>query len=159
MRSPCFKVVAVMACLALGAPRLLAGEPVPFPKVSSLLKQHCSKCHDSTVGKPKGDLRIDKLDPDLVRGKDGDHWQEVLNRLNFGDMPPKEEPQLGKEERELITGWIVREMRRAALTRNPATHFRRLTRREYERTIQDLLGIGIEFGARLPEDEIGRAHV
>ena len=152
MRSPCFKFVAVMACLALGAPRLLAGEPVPFPKVSSLLKQHCSKCHDSTVGKPKGDLRIDKLDPDLVRGKDGDHWQEVLNRLNFGDMPPKEEPQLGKEERELITGWIVREMRRAALTKNPATHFRRLTRREYERTMQDLLGIGIEFGARLPED-------
>lgn len=43
-------------------------------------------------------------------------------------------------------------MRRAALTKNTITQFRRLTRREYERTMQDLLGVGIEFGRRLPED-------
>lgn len=131
---------------------IIAAEPIPFTKVSPILKQHCSKCHDSSGVKPKGGLRIDKLDPDLTKGKDGDHWQEVLNRINFGDMPPKDEPKLGNADREMITGWIVQEMRRAALTRNPITHFRRLTRREYERTMQDLLGIGIEFGRRLPED-------
>ena len=152
MRSACFKVVAMVACLLALAPILLASEPIPFSKVAPLLKQHCGKCHDSMIGKPKGDLKIDKLDADLVRGKDGDHWQEVLNRLNFGDMPPKDEPQLAKADRDLIAGWIVQEMRRAALTKNQATHFRRLTRREYERTMQDLLGLGIEFGKRLPED-------
>jgi len=46
---------------------------------------------------------------------------EVLNRLNFGDMPPKEEPQIGNADRELITGWIVQEMRRDTLTKLPTT--------------------------------------
>ncbi|MCE2727644.1 MAG: DUF1592 domain-containing protein, partial [Planctomycetaceae bacterium] len=39
--------------------------------------------------------------------------------------------------------------------RNPPAHFRRLTRLEYERTMQDLLGLPLAFGSRLPED--GRA--
>lgn len=140
-------VVGVLSGLPLHA-----AEPIPFAKVAPLFKTHCQKCHDSNDPKPKGGLRIDRLNPDLIQGKDGDHWQEVLNRLNFGDMPPKESPPLAKADRELMTGWIVQELRRAALTKNPITHFRRLTRKEYERTLQDLLGLNIEFGRRLPED-------
>jgi mono/diheme cytochrome c family protein len=131
---------------------LFAAEPIPYDKVAPVLKQHCGKCHGSDIAKPKGELRIDKLNPDLIKGKDGDHWQEVLNRLNFGDMPPKDSPRIAKAEHDLITGWIVQEMRRAALTKNPATQFRRLTRREYERTMQELFGLSIEFGSRLPDD-------
>ncbi len=145
-------VSLMLAAMSATAQSPHAAEPIPFAKVSVLLKQHCQKCHGLTDNKPKGELRIDKLNPDLIQGNDGDHWQEVLNRLNFGDMPPQDEPPLAKAERELITGWIVQEMRRAALTKNPATHFRRLTRREYQRTMQDLLGLSIEFASRLPED-------
>lgn len=152
MQSVSFKFCSMLVLWGASWSSLRAAEPIPFAKVAPLLKQHCLNCHGSTVDKPKGELRIDKLNPDLVQGKDGEHWQEVLNRLNFGDMPPKDEPQLAEADRQLITGWIVQEMRRAALTKNPATHFRRLTRREYERTMQDLLGLGIEFGSRLPED-------
>ncbi len=152
-----FSFCGVLALCGASLQVLLAAEPIPFSKVAPLLKQHCGKCHGSDVQKPKGDkpkseLRIDKLNPDLIQGQDGEQWQEVLNRLNFGDMPPKEEPQLAAAERDLITGWIVQEKRRAALTKNPAAHFRRLTRREYERTMQDLLGLSIEFSSRLPED-------
>lgn len=152
MQSVSFKFCSMLVLWGASLSSLRAAEPISFAKVTPLLKQHCLNCHGSTVDKPQGELRIDKLNPDLVQGKDGEHWQEVLNRLNFGDMPPKDEPQLAGADRELITGWIVQEMRRAALTRNPVTHFRRLTRREYERTMQDLLGLGIEFGSRLPED-------
>jgi len=152
MQSLHFKICTLLILCVMGGSSLNAAEPIPFTKVAPLIKQHCSKCHDSSVVKPKGNLKIDKLNIDLVQGKDGDQWQEVLNRLNFGDMPPKEEPQIGNTDREMITGWIVQEMRRAALTKNTITQFRRLTRREYERTMQDLLGVGIEFGRRLPED-------
>ncbi len=144
--------LAMVLFIAAYSPTVRAAEPIPLARVAPLLKQHCSKCHDSSAVKPKGGLKIDKLNTDLLKGKDIDHWQEVLNRLNFGDMPPKEEPQIGNADRELIAGWIVQEMRRAALTKNPITHFRRLTRREYEQTMQDLLGFGIDFGRRLPED-------
>lgn len=152
MRRAIFVIWAMLIPCLTGGDSVLAAEPILFGKVAPLLKKHCQKCHDSTVEQAKSDLRLDKLDPDLVQGRDGEHWQEVLNRLNFGDMPPKDEPPLAEADRELITGWIVQEMRRASLTKNPATHFRRLTRREYERTMQELLGLGIEFGARLPED-------
>lgn len=139
---------------ARGAYRLAttgrADEPILFSKVAPIFKQHCHRCH--AVKKPKGDLRIDTLDPDLIQGDDRDRWREVLDRLHFGDMPPENEPALPPADRDLLTSWIVQEQRRAARAANPATQFRRLTRREYQRTMQDLLGLPIEFGARLPED-------
>src|SRR5262245_12047156 len=134
---------------------LRAGELVPFERVAPLFKEYCHKCHG--IEKAKGKLRIDRLDPDFVKGNDGDHWRDVLDRLNFGDMPPAKEPALKKEDRELMTAWLTQEFRRAGLAKNQATHFRRLTRREYERTLQDLLGLPIEFGNRLPEDGRSKA--
>lgn len=127
-----------------------ADETIAFSRVAPIFKKHCHGCHGPA--KAKGKLRIDTLNPDLVVGKDGDHWREVLDRLNFGDMPPKSEPPLAMKDRELLTSWLVQERRRAALAGNPTTHFRRLTRREYERSMQDLLGLKIGFGGRLPED-------
>ncbi len=144
-------ISAFVALLAWVCPASIqADEAVPFTRVEPLFQKHCFGCHG--VEKPKGDLRIDKLDPDLIKGKDGDHWRDVMDRLNFGDMPPAKGPALQKENRELMTAWIAQERRRAALARNQDTHFRRLTRKEYERTMQDLFGLPIEFGAKLPED-------
>src|SRR5262249_25034200 len=126
---------------------------VPYAAMKPVLKKPCYSCPG--IAKPKGDLRIDMLDPDLVKGNDGSHWRDVFDRLTFGDMPPATAPALAREDRDLMAAWIAQERRRAALAKNQATHFRRLTRREYERTMQDLLGLPIEFGSRLPED--GRA--
>ena len=127
-----------------------AQEPIPHDKAAAILQKHCHGCHGAA--KSKGDLRLDKLNPDLTNGNDADHWREVLDRLNFGDMPPESEPPLAAADRELLTGWLVQEQRRASLSKNEATHFRRLTRREYERTMQDLLALPLPFGAKLPED-------
>jgi mono/diheme cytochrome c family protein len=136
--------------VAIGPTPLRADEAIPFARVVPLFQKHCYGCHGTE--KAKGKLRIDKLNPDLVKGNDGDHWREVHDRLNFGDMPPAKEPALKKEDRDLMTAWLTQERRRASLAKNQETHFRRLTRREYERTMQDLLGLPIEFGSRLPED-------
>lgn len=147
-------LIAFAGCLlGTGTAMLRADENIPFARVAPLFQQHCHRCHGTEQA--KGKLRIDKLNPDFVKGTDGDHWRDVLDRLNFGDMPPAKEPPLKKEERDLLTSWLTQEHRRAALAKNQAIHFRRLTRREYERTMQDLLGLPIEFGSRLPED--GRA--
>src|SRR5436853_5511091 len=152
LRRPAWMLV--VATLLAATTSLRADEDIPFARVAPLFQKHCHGCHGPD--KAKGKLRIDRLNPDFVKGSDGDHWRDVLDRLNFGDMPPAKEPPLRKEDRDLMTGWLTQEHRRAALARNQATHFRRLTRREYERTLQDLLGLPIDFGARLPED--GRAR-
>src|SRR5580692_287744 len=128
-------LLAILLLVGGRAPLVGADEAVPFARVAPLFQKHCYGCHGSE--KAKGKLRIDKLNPDLVNGKDGDHWREIHDRLNFGDMPPATEPALKKEDRELMTAWLAQERRRAALAKNQATHFRRLTRYEYERTMQD----------------------
>lgn len=127
-----------------------AGDLIPFAQASPVLQKHCYSCHG--VDKPKGDFRIDRLDPDLIKGNDGGHWRKVLDRLNFGDMPPETEQPLAAEDRELLTQWLVQERRRAARANNSTAHFRRLTRREYELTMQELLGLPLQFGGKLPED-------
>ena len=152
---PAYRLGTVFVLAALlagtGSTPVRSDEPtIPFARVAPILQKHCQSCHGPA--KAKGDLRLDKLDPDMVKGSDGDRWREVHDRLNVGDMPPKDAPALKKEDRELLTNWLVQERRRAALAKNPAAHFRRLTRREYERTMQDLLGLQIDFGNRLPED-------
>lgn len=76
--------VALLAGMQPAA--LRADEVIPFARVAPLFQKHCYKCHG--IEKAKGKLRIDKLDADFVKGKDGDHWRDVLDRLNFGDMPP-----------------------------------------------------------------------
>ena len=143
-----FPIAALLA--GVGPAVVRADEAVAFAQVAPLFQMHCYRCHGTA--KPKGDLRIDKLDPDLVKGGDANHWRDVMDRLVFGDMPPAKEPVLRKEDRELMTAWIAQERRRAALAKNQVTYFRRLTRLEYERTLQDLLGLPIEFGTKLPED-------
>ena len=144
-------IFAFAALLAGFAPAALrADESIPFARVESLFRKHCYSCHG--IEKPKGEFRIDKLDPDFGKGIDDDRWLAVMDRLKFGDMPPETEPVLDKEERDLMMSWIALGRRQADLPQHQAPTFRRLTRREYERTMQDLLGLPIEFGTRLPED-------
>ena len=144
-------IIAFVGLLAGLRPAVLrADESVPFARVESLFRKHCYSCHG--IEKPKGELRIDKLDPDIVKGNDRDHWLDVMDRLEFGDMPPETAPALKKEDRELMMAWIAQGRRQADLAKRQVPIFRRLTRREYERTMQDLLGLPIEFGTRLPED-------
>src|SRR5262245_18635551 len=121
-----FASVALLAGFRSAA--LHADESIPFARVPPLFQKHCYSCHG--IEKPKGKLRLDKLYPDLVKGKDGDHWLVVKDRLEFGDMPPEEEPALREEDRELMTAWIAQGHRQAELTKSRAPSFRRLTRRE-----------------------------
>ena len=83
---------------------LCADDSIPFARVQALFQKHCCACHG--IEKPKGKLRIDKLDPDFVEGNDGDDWLVVMDRLEFGDMPPESAPALPKESRELMIAWI-----------------------------------------------------
>src|SRR5262245_16911241 len=143
-------VAFVALCAALSPAFLQADESVPFSRVEPPFRTHCYACHG--VEKPKGELRIDKLDPDVANGSDLDHWLDVIDRLAFGDMPPEAAPALKMEDRELMMAWIAQGRRQSGLLEHKVPIFRRLTRREYERTMQDLLGLPIEFGTRLPED-------
>ena len=121
--------------------------------VQPILLNACLKCHSGE--KPKGDFRIDNLDPDLEKGKDADKWEDLLNQMQTGAMPPKSEKPLGKADRELVTTWLQNEMKRATELKASTGGrgvIRRLTRYEYNYTIQDLLELPLNVTKTMPED-------
>ena len=94
----------------------------------------------------------------MITGPDADHWHEVLNQINEGTMPPEGEPQLSEQELASATGWLEAELKKAADQRNSTGGrqlMRRMSRYEYQYTLQDLLGIALDYSASVPGDFSG----
>ncbi|TWU01000.1 DUF1592 domain-containing protein [Stieleria varia] len=108
----------------------------------SFLNTHCLRCHGPE--KVERDLRIDQLSRDFKVGADSHLWAEIVERINAGEMPPAEEPQPTEDEIASVVTQLdarIREGRAARMaTRPPVAHYR-LSRREYQNTVYDLLGV------------------
>lgn len=147
-----FVFFALFASATLGR----AATTVPDKQVAAFLKQHCTKCHDAK--KQKGDLRLDNLAVDLTSPKIMSHWEESMNRLNSGDMPPDDEPRPKPEEIAKVSDWIADQLHESEIVRQTSqgerVTFHKLSREEYANTIRDLLGVTFDVRAPtgLPED-------
>ncbi len=107
-----------------------------------LLGEYCVKCHSAE--KHKGDLNLEQFRTlDDVR-RQPKVWQEALEQLSSGDMPPEDKPQPTAAERERLAGWVRGELRNMAQARagdpGPVV-LRRLSNAEYTYTVRDLTGI------------------
>ncbi|MCA9071316.1 MAG: DUF1587 domain-containing protein, partial [Planctomycetaceae bacterium] len=131
-----------------------AEEPDEYQtKVRPVFQKLCFSCHGEK--QQKSDLRIDALNADLVKGNDAETWHDVLDRLNLGDMPPKDATQPTKAERRLLVDWLTRSIQAAAATKRYAKGrivTRRLTRYEYQNTMRDLLGVKLDYAKDLPPE-------
>ena len=123
-----------------------------FTKLQPVLKKHCVACHGPD--KQKSKIRLDTLDPDMVKGKDAETWQLVLDQLNLGEMPPKKKPQPTVAERRALVTWLTGSLRTAAEFKRKDANvvMRRLTKRQYTHTLRDLLGVDVDFGHELPAE-------
>ena len=120
----------------------------------SFFTKYCFDCHGAN--QQKADLRLDLLDADIVGGSDADMWQEVLDRINVSDMPPKEaEHQPGREERRAIVDVITGSLRSAMEAKRSTggqNVLRRLTAYEYNNTLRDLLHLDLQYATDLPPE-------
>ncbi len=122
-------------------------------KIMPILTKHCAPCHGPE--KAKADLRIDKLNPDLLKGGDVDWWLEVVAVLGNGEMPPPKKSKLSGEERTRAIELLSKEIRVASIVRRATgghSSFRRMTRYEYNYALQDLLGLHRDFARDLPPE-------
>jgi hypothetical protein len=92
----------------------------------------------------KGDLRIDTLSRDFKNGIDSHLWAEVVERINAGEMPPEEEPRPGEKEISTFIAQLdqkISEGKAARMAARPPVAHYRLSRKEYQNTVYDLLGV------------------
>ena len=114
-----------------------AGEPF-----DAFLEKHCLRCHGPD--RVERELRIDLLSRDFQSGGDGHLWAEIVERINAGEMPPKEEAQPTVDEISAAVEQLdsrLREGRAARMAARPAVAHYRLSRKEYQNTVYDLLGV------------------
>lgn len=123
--------------------------------IGPVLAQKCFACHgpESTMA----NLRVDRLNPDLLAGPDIDHWRGIYKVLSNSEMPPADEPkyQLADADRKNIVDWLSEELSKASLVRRSrAEHssFRRMTKYEYNYALQDLLGLPYPIANSLPPE-------
>jgi len=138
--------------LAMPVPRGIDGFS---SRVRPFLETHCIRCHGPE--KSKGEMTLHTLNGDLGAGRDLDRWENVLEVLEYEEMPPENESQPSAGEREAIRKWIdagLREYVRKASAAAPVAVARRLTNIEYQNTINDLLGFELNVIRNLPEDPV-----
>src|SRR5690349_12467403 len=102
---------AAFVLLGLG---LAVGQAAEQPKehrqlMGDFLQQHCVKCHGPE--KQKGKLRLDTL---ASPPNEQDRWKTVLEAVEYGDMPPKEEPRPQLAAAENFKGLLTAMLRESA---------------------------------------------
>lgn len=130
------------SCIAISLAFFDVAETCGDEPLEAFLKTHCVSCHGAE--KEKGNLRIDQLSRDFNLGADAHLWAEVIEQINSGSMPPEDEPQPTQDE---ITAFVasldgkIKQGRAARMAARPPVSHYRLSRREYQNTVYDLLGV------------------
>ncbi|MGE0413544.1 MAG: DUF1592 domain-containing protein [Verrucomicrobiales bacterium] len=130
------------AARLLTASLALAGAARGAEPFEAFLEKHCIRCHGPE--KEKGDLRLDQLSRDFKLGVDSHHWAEAIENVNSGEMPPNKEKKPTQEEiAAFVTNLdsLLKEGRAARMATRPAVSHYRLSRKEYQNTVYDLLGV------------------
>ena len=81
----------------------LAATPAFAIEPDRFLATYCIGCHGEE--KQKGDRRFDQLDRDFAKLETLESWQEILDQINLGEMPPSKSDQPGSEEIKAMVAW------------------------------------------------------
>jgi hypothetical protein len=84
-------------------------------------------------------------------------WEAIFNRVSHGEMPPKKQAQPSAEDRSAFLSALGKDLHTASLKRqqqNGRAKVRRLTRTEYETTVNDLLHIHTDQHSFFPDDSV-----
>jgi len=123
------------------------------PQVKEFISNNCTDCHDAD--EKKGGLDLEALQWKPEDRTNFDRWVKIHDMIRDGEMPPKnrkERPEPAEAAafvKQLAGELTTTDAKRTAEGR---TVLRRLNRVEYERTLQDLLGIRTPLAVMLPGD-------
>ena len=129
----------ILCSLSLVATSLFGDQKQTLEQtIQPVLNKYCLNCHSTE--KQKGDLDLEGSDIQ----KEPHIWENVLEQIEMGEMPPKKEKQLSASEKTQLTDWVRGTLDQIALANagdpGPVV-LRRLSNMEYTYTLRDLTGI------------------
>ena len=115
----------------------------PFrEQIRPMLQDACLGCH--STAKQKGDLDLEAFGDVASVRRRPKVWEQVLEQVESGEMPPKKEKPLTADQKAKLTAWVRRELDSVALANagdpGPVV-LRRLSNAEYTYTLRDLTGV------------------
>jgi hypothetical protein len=123
--------------------------------VREFAETFCFDCHDRASH--TSGLDVEGLDFALENKQTALTWESVFDRVAAGEMPPKDHVQPTPEARTAFLAELQKELRAASLARQAREGrgpVRRLTRAEYETTVNDLLHIHTDLRSFFPDDAV-----
>ena len=109
----------------------------------------------------KGNFRLDTLEVDFTNPIIAQKWDEVVFRINAGEMPPEDEKQPSATEIGNLADTLVEKIREgsaARMAKRGKVQQYRLSRKEYAHTVYDLLGVVFDVEAPGAFNEDPRWH-
>ncbi len=122
------------------------------------LEANCFRCHGAE--KQKGKVRFDTLSTDFINDRRAaETWQDALDAIQLGEMPPEDEEPLPDEDRRQLVNWLEEKLEQALEAHSSQSEgavLRRMNTAEYSFTMRDLLGLEMDYSANLPPDPLSK---
>ena len=145
-----FRLALLATLLALTS----AGAADFAKEVRPVLETFCFKCHGAE--RAKGGVKLHEASDLAALYRDPLLWDKVLVELRDEAMPPDDKPQPSADERKRLIAWLDRALNDPdplAVPRDPGKPvLHRLSKREYNNTIRDLLGLDTHPADEFPPD-------
>ncbi len=153
-------VIASLYCVLWLTLQSSAAEPerkALMPKQhSALFRAHCYECHASES--EEAGVNLETISYDVAASvENAELWRKILGAINSGEMPPKDSKSLSAPDKTAFLEDLTAQMviaRKILGDTGGVIPLRRLNRREYANTIDDLLGIQPDVTS-LPDDQVG----
>ncbi len=120
--------------------------------INGFLESNCVQCHNDK--KTKGGINLKEhgeFSPETA-----EHWQEVLDNLQRGDMPPEDEEQPSIEDRQKFLASVRLKLDLVYVDAGTRDfRFTRLTNQQIAWSLKDILKIDRDFSRDLIEDPVG----
>ncbi|MCG6156997.1 DUF1592 domain-containing protein [Rubinisphaera margarita] len=122
--------------------------------ISKFTQNQCLDCHTGKESEAGFDLSA--LGTDLSDHATYERWVQVFDRVEAGEMPPKDYAEVPQKESKAFLGqvssWLTK-AREEQVAHEGRVRGRRLNNLQLERSLHDLLGIDIPLAVRFPEEQ------
>ena len=134
---------------------LNAQDPIQVNKPThEFMETYCIRCHGPK--KQKGGVRFDDLESSISNPAIAQRWQDVLDVLNVGEMPPEDVKQPSKHDLTEIIDHLSQGMidsRNQLADTGGRPTIRRINKREYKIIMKELLGQEVDL-KEFPDDDL-----